>query len=587
MADEQQKKSKPRRRQRMGTVKIGTTESVLKAFPILKEQQTRQHVDEFADIYASKGAGKEHTIVEPMYSPTVLNKYAMASGVLRTCIDAMATNIDGFGYTLEYIGPEEGRESAEAQAEYDRVMGVLDHPNGDYSLTDLRTRFRTDKESAGYGAIEIVRNPDDGFPDLLYHVPSFTARITTQDRDETETLRFLPRPGARADNMLKVRKRFRRVVQMANGKPVYFKECGDPRRIDYKTGQPLADEAEGGDATEILMDYIYAPGSRYGAPRWIGDLRSVLGIQESENVNLGYFKDNGIPAMMMFILGGGMTKDGAAKFEEGIRQNRGQAMQQKITLVEVEGDAKAASEDGVINRPDVKTVPLTRERQTDAFFQEYEMNSGKKVRSSFRLPAMFTGLTEEVRYAVAQASLTIAENQVFGPERAQTDDLFNYHILTYQGEPMRYWRFRSNPPRITSEDAVMDAIETFNAVGAMTPNIAIGIANEMFDMQIPPISEDEAWGDQPFELTLSALQGLTSPEPPAEGDDGQTKRQVPRIRKRASRVVSSHKDANRPSGLLTKDEASPRRRRRRRVVSGTSAKDVAAVAVESVNDDEG
>lgn len=574
----------PRKRKRAAVI---SSKSVTAAYPVLKAQTSRQEVDEFTGRYHSATGGAEHSIIEPLYAPQVLNRHAMASGVLRTCIDAMATNIEGFGYTLEYIGPEETRASREVQDEYDRVRGLLDHPNGDYSLVELRKRYRTDKESAGYGAIEVVRNEDDGFPDLLYHVPSYTVRMTTPDHEETEVLRYLPRPGSRSNNLLKVRKRFRRCVQIVNGKPVYFKEPGDPRVIDAATGKPVADGGDASrDATEIMLDYIYAPGSRYGAPRWVGDLRSVLSIQESENLNLGYFKDNGIPAMMVFVLGGALTEEGMANFEEGIRSSRGQAMQQKVALIEVEGDAKAASEEGVVNRPDVKVQGLTNERQTDAFFQDFEANAAKKIRSAFRLPAMFTGLTEEVRYAVAEASLTIAENQVFGPERAAVDDTFNYHILTYGGEPMRYWRFRSNPPRITSEQAVLDALSTFDEVGAMTPNIAIGIANEMFDLQIPAV--EDAWGDMPFELTLAEQSTPQAQSPVPAGDltdtnddpDGTVVKAAVVPKRRARRVRKAHRDAARPDGtaLRYKGQTPPAegvRVRKRRRVQGSSAQGAA------------
>lgn len=605
MASDEEPKTRTRKRRAKHRNVAFASKSVEASFPVLKTQASRQEVDEFAGVSLSIGGGQEHSIIEPVYPPQVLNRYAMSSGVLRTCIEAMATNIDGFGYTLEYIGPEDQRERQEVVDEYNRVRGVLDHPNGEYSLTTLRKRYRVDRESAGYGTMEIIRNEDDGFPDLLYHVPSHTVRMTTPDRAPTQVLSFLPRPGSRANNMLKVSKRFRRAVQVVNGKPVFFKECGDTRKISAHTGTELDEEGTTpAAATEILLDYIYSPGSRYGAPRWIGDLRSVLGIQESENVNLGYFKDNGIPAMMVFVLGGALTQSGMDTFEESIRSNRGQAMQQKVALIEVEGDPEAASEEGVINRPDVKVQSLTRERQTDAFFQEFESNAAKKVRSSFRLPAMFTGLTEEVRYAVAEASLTIAENQVFGPERAQTDDLFNYHILTYNGEPMRYWRFRSNPPRISNEAAVLEALSVFNEVGAMTPNIAIGIANEMFDMQIPHVEED--WGDEPFEVTLAA--GMqTVADKPGEGDEGSqapaTKAEgvkAPRTRKRRPRrVFSNHMDTARVSGveLLTKGQtrnvdgtAKPlrvRRRVRRTNAPGSNARQTVLSDMDTIKDGAG
>lgn len=543
----------PRQRVRNTKTMILKTESVTKAYPVLAAQESRQHMDEFAGFYGSAVKGSEHTVIEPSYPPQALIRHANASGVLRTCIDAMATNVDGFGYTLEYIGPEESRESQEAQEEFNRVRGLLDHPNGEYSLIDLRKRFRVDKETVGYGTIEVIRNPTDGFPDMLLHMPSFTVRATTQDRDPMETRRYMPRPGAAKDNMIPVRTRFRRFVQIIGGVPVFFRESGDMRPVDYRTGKAGDGVAPELQASDVVMDHIYSPGSRYGAPRWIGDLRSVLGIQEAENLNLSFFKDNGMPAMVMFILGGAMTPEAITRFEDGVRLSKGSGMANKISLIEVAGDPASASEDGAIPRPDVKIQPLTHDRQTDAFFQEYENNAAKKLRSSFRIPALFTGLSEDVRYAVAEASMAVAENQVFGPERAQTDDLFNYQILTYNGMPMRYWRFRSNPPRITSGDEVMRAIKTFDAVGAMTPNVAIALANEMFDLQIPVVEED--WGNMPFAMTIRPQR--TAEPPGAPGADGEQVQQAakavkPAPRQRVRRMMSVHRDALRPEGTTIK-----------------------------------
>lgn len=568
------------------------SESIEQVFPVLKSQSSRQAEDEFRGFYG--GSTGDFNVLEPLYPPSTLNRYAIASGVLKTCIEAMATNIDGFGYTLEYIGPEGGQDGAEAKEEHDRVTGVLDHPNGEYSLIDLRKRFRIDKESCGYGTIEIVRNADDGFPDTLHHVPSYTIRVTTQEAVATDARRYMPRPGSK-DNMILVKTRFRRFLQSTGANRVYFRENGDTRAIDVKTGR-----ASGGPgaedvadvASDIVFDAHYAPGSRYGAPRWIGELRSVLGLQESENTNLGYFKDNGIPAMMMLVLGGALSSQSQQEFKGLIQQARGAGMQNKIVMLEIKGDEMAASDKGQIQRPEVKLEPLLQVRQQDAFFQNYEQNSAKKIRSSFRLPAIFTGLTEEVRYAVAQASLTLAESQVFGPERNQTDDLFNYQILTYNGEPMRYWRFKSNPPRIQDAAEVMDAIDTLESVGAMTPNIAIGFANTLFDSEIPLI--DQPWGDMPFALTTANQIDQTDGDIDGTPDDGaqEPPSAVKGVRKRVRKgeaapdkkaaparrlqVRKRHRDHGRDGLTLRtrkREEEGPRKTFGRGMKAGTAASD--------------
>lgn len=558
------------------------SESLDDLFPALKAQSSTALADEFQTFYGDS-MGDGFSILEPMYPPAQLIKHVLASGVLRTAIEAMATNIDGFGYTLEYIGEDGGQDSTEALEEKERAKGLLDHPNGEYSLVDLRKRMRIDKESMGYCAMEVIRDNDDGFPVMLTHVPAHSVRKTTQEKERAVAYRYMPRPGA-VDNMVQVQTRFRRFVQMIGNKKVYFRENGDSRPIDHTTGKSIGGTVDDSVvASDMILDCIYTPGSTYGAPRWIGELRSVLGIQESENTNLSYFKDNGIPAMMLLVLGGAMSAEGQKNFKKLVNTSRGVGMQNRIMMMDIQGDEMSASDKGMIQRPEVKLEPLMQLRQQDAFFQEYEGNAAKKIRSSFRLPALFTGLTEEIRFAVAQASLTVAESQVFGPERSQTDDVFNYQVLTYNGEPMKFWRYKSNPPRIVDNDALIDAMDTFENVGAMTPNVAIQLANEMFDMDIEMV--DEEWGDKPFSLTTGANLGGQGNEAPTQGaEEGAEDTPKKAVRKRRRvRVTHAHKDAQRPGGTVRRRVRTKANKRTvsRKLTQGTTTADKEANRVEN------
>ena len=60
------------------------------------------------------------------------------------------------------------------------------------------------------------------------------------------------------------RKRFRRYVQIRDGKRVYFKEFGDPRLINARTGK-VDDNAEV-PATEIIHFKLYCPYSLTECP---------------------------------------------------------------------------------------------------------------------------------------------------------------------------------------------------------------------------------------------------------------------------------------------------------------------------------
>ncbi|MCI4170797.1 phage portal protein, partial [Bacillus spizizenii] len=51
---------------------------------------------------------------------------------------------------------------------------------------------------------------------------------------------------------IKRQKRFRKYVQIINGKKVFFKEYGDPRKMDMRTGENVNTLAEKHQANEAI-----------------------------------------------------------------------------------------------------------------------------------------------------------------------------------------------------------------------------------------------------------------------------------------------------------------------------------------------
>lgn len=465
--------------------------------------ESTQIPDPFKTVYTSSltAAGPEH-ILPPPYNPYTLIKFPNENNTLLQCIDAMVINIEAYGYRLEHIGEEGEDESKEAIAEKIRLEALLEQPNEDYGLIEFRERKRRDKETLGYCFTEICRTEFGKEICSYYHVPAHTLRLTAQDREATEIKAWLQRDGKYVQQTVK--KRFRRYIQEIGSRKVYFKEFGDPRKVSSRTGIVSEDTPDADLATEIYMENRYTPGGPYGVPCWINQLPAVMGSRESELTNLQFFKDNAIPAMAIMVSGGHLTGDSIDEIEELIYSVQGRGSVHRVMILEAEGAEKAASTDGKIPAPKIEIKPLAGDRQSDALFQEYDKNNQVKIRSSFRLPPIFIGLSEDLTHATAQASLTMAEAQVFGPERNKVDEFFNFVILSdKEGRPPAEWRFRSNPPRIADPDTLVDALTVFDQLGALTPNISIGIANELFDLSIEPIDAD--WGDYPFDIVMSLL----------------------------------------------------------------------------------
>lgn len=510
------------RKKRSGSRAFITGKRANKDIEELSKFSQTQVVDPFTDIYLDSAGEKPEneetlSILEPPYSLPRLMKLPYLNNTLLQCITAMTLNIEGYGYRLEYVGEEGGQESDAAIAEHDSLVEKLDYPNPDYSMTELRKKVRLDVETIGYGFIEVVRDQKDEISGF-YHAPGDTIRKTVKSKHPTEITQYIPRGGDFVP--VKRVKFFRRYVQSVNGNKIYFKEFGDPAIIDAKTGK-VVDETDN-PATEIIELSINAMGSAYGVPRWINQLPSIIGSRECELTNMDFFNENAIPAMAVLVSGGALSETSIEKLETSFNKHRGRDAANRVMVLEAYGDESAADDKGRIPPPKLEMKPLTSERQSDALFKEYDAECINKVRSSFRLPPIYIGRSEDYTHATAKESSLIAEMQVFQPERKYVDQIINLRLLQDKdGKPPRHWRVRSQPPKITSSSEIIEAISTLEQSGALTPNVVIGMANEMFDLQIKTIKDD--WGDMPYSLIKDLItsgtfeiDGLNRVEPPKE-----------------------------------------------------------------------
>ena len=556
------------------------------AVRVLKEYVNAQQIaDPYKDSYGV-GNSSWNNLQQPPYSFYALMKMPQDNSILSQCIDAMVTNVDGHGYRLEYIGPDDGgpqnqdvgssskapigttpgkkkltvggENSPAALAEKAVFEDLLNFPNDDYTLQELRDRVRRDFETIGNAYIEIGRD-QKGRIVMLSHIPAHTIRLTSKDADPAIVEVRLPRDGGK-DVIRKVSKRFRRFVQMVGTQKVYFKEFGDPRTIDPADGQVKNIGAKGSkvspatgkpiqggpvltienSATEIIHLRIYNPASPYGMPRWFNQITTVLGTRQAEMVNLDFFRDNAIPAMVLMVSGGAVTQGSLDQIGDHFNSIRGRAAMNRVLVIEATGDKTAADAEGKIPPPKMEIKTLQGERQTDATWQEYDKNGMDKIRSAFRLPPLFVGRSEDQNYATARVSYDVAEGQVFAPERQRFDDMINLKILS--GYEPKYWSFRSNPARLADKSDLVDAIVALDTVGALTPNSSIGIANELFDLEMKPVDGD--WGNFPFpmvqamiaagKLKIEGLQNvedapLPVPGAPGGGGAGGTSAAAPKV----------------------------------------------------------
>lgn len=479
----------------------GSREGYSKPFMPLLENVSKKAI-QFTDPfeYGDTEQLASRQVIQPPYPFTLLSNAARSNSALNQAVEAYVVNIESYGYQLEFTGPVGKEHLPRYQAEKAKAVDLLEHPTGDKSLRRIREDRRRDLEYLGMGYIEVGRDMA-GRITWLEHIQSITMRKTSKDLEPTE----YTMPVRLSDGTITTKtwyKYFRRYVQMGrHGKFIYFKEFGDPRPIDPNTGNVNYDLPIEEQATEVYCDELYTPGTRYGLPRWLGALPDILGLRESEIVNLNFFRENAIPAMAVLISGGALTEESYDKVVNVINQAKGQDAMHRILILEAASDDTTGDLSGTAPpAPRIELKPLT-ERQADGLFKEYQDAGKKKIRSTMRLPALFTGDTEEYTKATSQSGIRVAETQIFAPERSRWDDFVNRYILPTLG--VSNWRFRSLGPSVYDPDTLSTMVDRFGRGGAMTPNIMIKIANQVLDVQIPPVEDD--WGNIPFGYTLDMV----------------------------------------------------------------------------------
>ena len=445
----------------------------------------------------------EFQIISPPVNPYALSKIVIENSFLQQCIKAMVTNTIGFGWTFQFVGDINGVKEKDdvAQEELSALEQLLDNPNPFMTYGEIKNRLYEDKHTFGNCYLEVIRDTK-GRVVSFSHLPSPTMRITKIDREPADYI-FVTKRGNTVFKQ-KIKKYFRKFVQIKSDghTKVYFKEYGDPRKIDPRTGKENPALSFEDCATEVIHYADYNPSSVYGLPAWYAQLPSILGSRQAELTNLDFFENNAIPAMAILVAGGLLTQDTIDLIENSFSSIKGRGSMNKVAVIEASPNLDAASASGATPTPTIKIEPLYADRQQDATFLNYTQDCQQKIMSSFRLPPVYIAGGKDYTYASAKTSIEVAETQVFIPERKNFDDLINKLIIS-TWEP-KYWMYKTNNSTIATAEDMINAIEAFNQAGGITPNIARDLLNKALNTDIPEITE--LYGNIPTNLLEAILK---------------------------------------------------------------------------------
>lgn len=450
--------------------------------------------DEFKGLYGAVG-DTGVVIIQPTYNLKLLDSLSQQNNALSPCIEAMVTNIDGTGYTFERRDRDDDPDAdSEENQKIVQLNNMFSITFPGESFTTLRRKKRRCEERVGNAYFEVLRNKA-GEILFLRHVDPLMVRLVRLD-DPVLAKKIVYRGDERLEVDVYVRER--RFAQVVSGtKLVYFKEFGASRELHKDSGKWIKTEKSkttqsvdviplGKEATE-LMHFTAIPDTHtpYGLPRWISQLPSVLGSRKAEEFNLEFFDSGGVPPAIIFLQGGTMTAKTRQAIDEGTMSNT--MKKHRLLVIEMDPTGGSLDKSGSAS---AKVERFGSDRQSDSMFEKYDDKCEERIRKAFRLPPIFVGVASDYSFATAYASYSVAEAQVFKPEREEFDEIISINLLTTMGFPE--YVLRSLPLSIENTEAQLAGIDKAKEIGGVPKSDLIRTINEVTGLSLKYNPEMEA-----------------------------------------------------------------------------------------------
>ncbi len=505
MSKKEQSQISARRRQSLRD----SLQSIAKQQKEELQQYSRQvDYDSVFDTFDKEAFGGVVTLLRPPYLPGRMYELAEQSSQLSACIAAYVDNIDGYGYDIVSTVSDDDDIQVENNPKVVELKCFFDEPNDTESLASIREKLRRDLETTGNAYLEVVPGRD-GKPVMAFWMDAQRVRLSSTREPITVGVTV-----TRAGQPITVQseKRFRSFCMLtyegsATGpRARYFKQYGDPRTMDAKTGE-FRENAEI-PATEVI--HFKIGNGVYGIPRWIGALLSVMGTWKSNFVNYDLFDNQGIPPMIVTVAGCALTDESFEDLVNLFKKAKGVRNFHKLLVLEAE--STSGSIDGKDAAPKIDIQNMTECRKEDAMFLKYMEHCNDDIqRNGFRLPGMFIGISDDANYATAYIVRKLAEEQLFVPARRRFDEVINKTIVKDFG--LTDLAFRSNGPALYNIERIPQVLNLLVNAGAFTVNGLISFVNNHLGIDIALYTEE--WADQP--IVQAQVQQL--PELPENEDD--------------------------------------------------------------------
>lgn len=479
--------------------------------------------------------------LKPVLAPEIFRTWARSSDALPPCISAMVVNVEQTGWDIipeDFDRSSYDDEELEKDKELQKITDIFKNPWPGKSFIQIRSALREDLEETGNGYIEVIRNKLD---EILFFNNASSEDMRLCPLGEATVEEIPMTRGGQIQNF-KIETRRRLYVQIIGANTTYFKEFGDTRIINKDTGRVMGKndpQYNTHRASEIIhFTAVKDPNSPYGLPRWFHASPSVVGSRAAEELNVEFFEAGGIPPVLIF-LSGGEFNERSREHLEGILSGKAKS---KLSAAIIEAYSTGGSFDKD-TPPKIDVQKFGADSQKDSMFEGYIDKCERRIRKSFRLPPLFVGKAEDYSYATAFASYTVAEEQVFSPERHEVDDQLTMTMLSDRSLGAGKYILKSRALTVKDVESRFKALQFVASQGWVSPEDTVNTFNRMLDMSMA-YDKEGVEESKAQNKALSQLLASGSGDPANDDPEGEEEEENPEgeeaakteIRKTASRI---------------------------------------------------
>lgn len=416
-------------------------------------------------------------------------------------IACMVTNVAGHGFHLK---PEiEVTEQMSTlvfdsmNKEKERLESFFKNLCVEYSFTELMELLVTHLERYANAYWEILRGPDGRVVGVSPIENPKKMRLCKKGAPSFYKKRT--RVGQTYES-INTQRRFRRFVLLdAGGQKRYFRQYGDARQLNSKTGKYGDYQTVPHDcrANEIMHFRLPHSNSEYGVVRWISALVDAMIARVAKLCNLDVLDNGGTPPMAIAISG---TSDNTLeqKIRDQIRDLKEKGARSKVLIIQVAAEEAGVAASETVMQPKISFENLAQMMISEGMFLDQLKYSDKEICSVYRIPPLLLGDLEQVpNKATASVAKSLAEEQVFAPARKKIEEnlarLLEDDIIPDRAERgVLYWRFEFNAMNSDETDRVLDVLKEAREGGSITVNQHNNIIRTLLpDHKIEALADDE------------------------------------------------------------------------------------------------